>query len=357
MKPALGVGVIGLGHAANCHLPPLMGLKPARLVAVADTDCTRLAAMAQRYGVKAAFQDYRRLLQFPGVDIVAILTPPASHTEIALAAMDAGKHIVLEKPITANLAEAQLLLERSRRCGSKICVAYTLRFVRQIQRLRQLLQAGRLGNIEILRCLASMPYLQEPRAGEHHKKPAAGGGSVIELGVHHYDLWAHLLGSQVAEVSGVTRSDAMPQQSTIIAGRMTCGTLVTTCMSLCAADQYEVEVLGSEGRAHASLYKYDGLEVASRSETAGHWRVRAAGIWRSFAELPAALRAQREGGTFLESFWGLWRHMLHAVEHDLRPEPGLEEGLESLRVGVAAAESLGTGATVRLCAKNETYGN
>jgi predicted dehydrogenase len=334
-----------------------MGLKAARLLAVADIDSTRLAAMAQRYGVKAAFQDYRRLLEFPGVDIVAILTPPAAHAEMALAAMDAGKHIVLEKPIAVNLAEAELLLARSRRCGSKICVAYTLRFVRQIQRLRQLLQTGRLGNIEVVRCLASMPLLLEPGVGEHHKSPADGWGSVIELGVHHYDLWTHLLGSQVAEVGGLSRNEALPQQSAIIAGRMTCGTLVTTCMSLCAADQYEVEVLGSKGRARATLYKYDGLELTSRNEMAGDWRVRAAGIWRTLAELPAALHAQREGGTFLESFWGLWRHLLHAVEHGLRPEPGLEDGLESLRVGVAAAAATETGAAVRLCAKNGAYGN
>ena len=126
-RPPLGVGVIGLGDAAGHHLPALLSLPEARLLAMADVNRERLRDRSERFQVKAAFDDYRRLLDHPGVDIVAILTPPAFHLEMALAAMEAGKHILLEKPITTTLDEATILCEKARRYEGKICVAYNLR--------------------------------------------------------------------------------------------------------------------------------------------------------------------------------------------------------------------------------------
>ena len=267
-SPPFGVGLIGMGYAGTLHAPAVLSLPEARLLAVADVDDKRLADAAAR-GVKATFADYRQLLEFPGIDVVGILTPPASHLEITLAAMEAGKHVVLEKPITATLEDAVLLLEKSRGYKVKVCVAYNLRFLRSIRALRQLLREGRLGEIEILHCLASTPQMLTPDGPGHRRDRTLGGGSVIELGVHHYDLWAHLLGSRVAEVSGKSRNISMHDQSSVICGRMTCGALVNTSISLCAAEQYEVEILGSKARAGGSLYRYDGLEMVETHHLAG----------------------------------------------------------------------------------------
>jgi len=340
MKPSpLGVGVIGLGDAAGHHLPAILSLPEVRLLAIADIDRQRLSARSERLGVKAAFDDYRRLLDDRSIDIVAILTPPASHLEMAMAAMEAGKHILLEKPITANLHEAKILCEKSRGFEGKICVAYNLRFARQVQLLRQLLETGRLGTIEILRCFASTPSMLGSRPPAHRGDRAQGGGSVIELGVHHYDLWSYHLGSKVADATAVTRSVSMHDQSAVVSGRMASGALVTTCLSLRAAEQYEIEVLGSDARACGSLYRYDGFELLQTGETAGGAGPRASGLWRSISEFPNAVRALRHGGVFLESFRELWSHFVTCIRKDLTPEPDLRAGLDSLAVAVSVSNA------------------
>ncbi len=346
-RQPLGVGLIGLGYAADFHLPAVLSLPEVRLVAVADLNENRRNAYASRHPGRS-FCDYRKLLEHPAVELVGILTPPASHLEIALAAISAGKHILLEKPITPTLDEAHRLLAVAGSSASKICVAYILRFVRQIRMMRELVRSGALGEIEILRCVASTPEMLSPAGPGHRRDRAQGGGSVIELGVHHYDLWAHLLDSQVLEVNAFSRSLQMHDQSTVVSARMTCGTLATTSVSLCAADQYEVEVLGSRARAGASLFHFDGLEVSGAGQAANQGARRIRQLLRGVQELPYALRARRVGGTFRYAFRELWRHLAEAVNRDRLPEPGLRAGLESLAVAIASSQASLTGGTIRV---------
>jgi len=339
--------LIGLGYASGFHLPAVLGLPGLRLVGVSDRDPARLAAVARRHSVVAA-PDYRTLLERPDIDLVGILTPPASHLEIALDAIAAGKHLVVEKPIATTLDEADRLVAAAERGDSKVCVAYVLRFVRQVRTMRALLAEGALGEIEILRCLASTPEMLSPTAPGHRRDRMQGGGSVIELGVHHYDLWSHLLGSAVAEVNAVGRSVRFHDQSSVVSGRMACGTLVTTCTSLCGADQYQVEAIGSRARASASLLRYDGLEVVRAGSGAGLGLLRVSGLARWVRGLPHAVRASRHGGTFRESFRGLWAHLADAVARDFQPEPGLRAGRASLAVAIAASRAGAVGGTVRV---------
>ncbi len=331
--------MIGLGDSAGHHLPALASLPAVRVVAMADVDPQRLKDRSEHFQIKAVFDDYRRLLEYPGIDVVAILTPPAFHMEMALAAIQAGKHILLEKPITATIDEANVLCEKARGFQGKICVAYNLRFARQVQLIRQLLKAGRLGTVEILRCFASTPSMLGSRRPAHRGDRAQGGGTVIELGVHHYDLWSYLLDSKVVDVTAVVRSEFMHDQSAVVAGRMANGVLVTSCISLCATEQYEIEVLGSAARARGSLYRYDGFEFLQTGETAGDARSRAAGLLRSISGFPNAVRALRHGGDFLDSFRELWRHMVACILEDRTPEPDLKAGLDSLAVAVAVSKA------------------
>jgi predicted dehydrogenase len=347
-KMTLGVGVIGLGYAAGYHLPALASLPQVRLTVFADIDRRRLEEAGRRYGVKTLSEDYHALLCRPDVEVVAILTPPASHVEIALEALEAGKHILLEKPIASNLADARLLLEKARPSRSKVTVAYPLRFLHQIGQLRRVLKAGELGEVELLRCSASTPVLLSPDAPKHHRARAEGGGGALELGVHHYDLWSHLLDSSVSEISATGRSGAGQDQTTVVTGRMTCGALATTCICLCGAEQYEVEAIGSQARARANLFRYDGLELSPAGRMAGDPQARLSELWRSLAGLPRGLAAYRYGGTFNQSFREQWINFLHAVVHDQRPQPDLENGLSSLQVAIAATRAIDTGETIRV---------
>ena len=117
------------------------------------------------------------------------------------------------------------------------------------------------------------------------------------------------------------------------------GVLVSTCVSLCAAEQYEVEEIGSGGRARRSLYRYDGFEVLKTGETAADARARVAGLRRSLSGSPNAVRALRHGGDFLESFRELWRHLATCIREDRAPEPDLKAGVDSLAVAVAVSKA------------------
>ena len=115
--------------------------------------------------------------------------------------------------------------------------------------------------------------------------------------------------------------------------------MVSTCVSLCAAEQYEVEEIGSGGRARGSLYRYDGFEVLKTGETPADARARVAGLRRWLSGSPNAVRALRHGGDFLESFRELWRHLATCIQEDRAPEPDLKAGVDSLAVAVAVSKA------------------
>lgn len=103
------VALVGLGYASDFHLPAVLSHPALRLVAVCDRDRGRLAAVARRFAVEAV-SDPRQLLDRSDIDVVGILTPPTSHLEIAIPALASGKHLILEKPITATLDEADQMI-------------------------------------------------------------------------------------------------------------------------------------------------------------------------------------------------------------------------------------------------------
>ena len=343
----LRVALIGLGYASDFHIPAVVANPRLRLVAVSDLDSVRLSAAARRWSVDAV-ADSRQLVARSDVDVVGILTPPTSHLEIALLALAAGKHLVIEKPITASLDEADRLIAAASASRSKVVVAYVLRFVRQVRMIRDLLTQGELGDVEILRVLASTPEMLSPTAPAHRRDRQQGGGSVIELGVHHYDLWSHLLGASIESVHAMSRSERFHDQSTVVTARMACGSLATTCVSLCGADQYQVEVIGSKARATASLLRYDGLEVVAAGSRGGVGAVKMAALARAVRDLPYAIRSSRHGGTFRASFYGLWDSLADAIVHDFQPEPGLRAGRSSLAAAIASSRASLSGNTVRL---------
>ncbi len=103
-KPTLGLAIIGCGRVVEqCHLPALRNIGGLRLMALCDPDAARLERLANRLGVRRRYSGYRATLDDGGVDVVAVCTPPDTHAEIGLAALEAGKHLMVEKPLALNL--------------------------------------------------------------------------------------------------------------------------------------------------------------------------------------------------------------------------------------------------------------
>jgi predicted dehydrogenase len=344
----LSVGLIGCGYAAEIHLDALRALPQAKVVAVADIDESARRAIAARNGALHAFTDYRALLEHPGIDVVAILTPPYLHLEMTAAALDAGKHVMVEKPITRDLEEADRLIELAGRSAKKVIVGYNLRFHRQLQEARRRIRAGALGEVEFLRGVASSTYQFGRRFPDYRRRRDLGGGVLIELAVHHFDLWRYLLEEEVEEIVATSQAKSGEDTTATVTARMTSGVLVTSAFSEHAAEQHEIEIYGDRGRIRASIYRFDGFDLVPTGVYEGHPVRRLRRFIEALGGVPPAVRASRQGGVFLESFRSLWQYFVEAIHNDTAVAPDLEDGRRSLRVALAAVRSADSGQVVRV---------
>lgn len=348
MNSPISVAVIGCGYAAEVHLPAICSLKEARLTALADSDPARLQTLANRYGVERRHLDWRELIHDRTNQVIAVLTPPRLHLEMTLEAVRAGKHVMVEKPLVADLAEADRLIEETSSSRAKIIIGYNLRFHRQIRQLCELIRDGALGNIEFVRGVATSPSALRENFPDYRKKRDLGGGVVIELAVHYYDLWEHLLDTRLQQVSAMSRSAEGDDMTALVAGRTASGILVSAEFSLRATEQHEIEVYGDRARARASLYRFDGLRVFALGTHEGGTAHRLRHLYNAAMRLPEALRAASSGGVFLDSFRQQWRYFLDCIRHDRPAYPSLIEGRRSLAIALAAVCAADTGRMVRL---------
>jgi predicted dehydrogenase len=145
------VGVIGAGWwATQFHLPSLCEYEHADVAALVDPDPDRLEAAARRYGIERSFSDHRSLFDEGLVDAVVVAVPHASHYEIARDALDAGVHVLVEKPMVLRASDAADLVARSRVQGRHVVVGYTYQFTRHARRAREIVQSGRIGELQLV---------------------------------------------------------------------------------------------------------------------------------------------------------------------------------------------------------------
>ncbi len=197
----VNVGVIGLGTIADTHLQAYKDSAGSELVAVCDIDAPRAHRRAGEYAVPKVYTDYRQLLADDQVHAVSICTRNDTHADIVLAALDAGKHVLIEKPMTATLAEAEAVTAAAAAGTAKLQVAYVRRFSPNAEVLRKFIDAGDLGGIYYAKA-SCLRRVGNP-GGWFADKALSGGGPLIDLGVHFIDICWYLMGCpEVASVSG-----------------------------------------------------------------------------------------------------------------------------------------------------------
>ena len=153
----LKLGIIGCGGIANGkHLPSLKAIDRADIVAFCDLSPERAEKAAKEYGVEGAkvYTDYRELLQDKSIDVVHVLTPNRDHSYITVDALEAGKHVMCEKPMAINSAEAKKMLDAAHRTGKKLTIGYQSRFRADSWYLKKCCEAGDLGEIYYARAQA-----------------------------------------------------------------------------------------------------------------------------------------------------------------------------------------------------------
>ncbi len=144
----LGIGVIGLGIMGRQYLTVYQRNPNTEVRAVANRSSQRLAQVASDFGIdeRNRYQDYRKLLERADVDAVCVATPDFAHTEIVLDALDAGKHVLVEKPMTTSTAEADRIVSRVRDTGLKLQVAYNHRWLPVYYHAHSLIKSGEIGD-------------------------------------------------------------------------------------------------------------------------------------------------------------------------------------------------------------------
>jgi len=205
-KEKLRVGIIGTGMIATAaHIPAWKDLpEDVEVVAVADILEDRAKLVAEREEIPAAYGDWQEMLGEVDLDIVSVCTPNAYHKAQSIAALQAGAHVLCEKPVATSHADAAAMFDAADAAGKMLLVGQTARFTHRSRAAKEIVEAGRLGEIYF----AETYYLRRrgvPTWGQFHMKEHSGGGPVYDLGVHAIDLLYWLLGNpKVCAVNGAT---------------------------------------------------------------------------------------------------------------------------------------------------------
>ncbi len=181
------IAVIGLGGIAQLvHLPILSKLGNVEISALADINKNRLKSVGEKFLIDKQFSDYRELLATQDIDAVIIATPTNTHSEIAIDCLKAKKHVLIEKPIARNLAEAKEINSVAKKNKKQVMIGMNLRFRPDAMLMKSLVSSGELGEIFYIRC----GWLRKQSSEQKWflNKNQSGGGVIIDLGILILDL-------------------------------------------------------------------------------------------------------------------------------------------------------------------------
>jgi predicted dehydrogenase len=203
----LRVGVIGCG-AGLFHLEGYAEEPRAKVVALAGLDTDRCQSLAKRFEIPRVFRDYQDLLAEDDIDAVSIAVPNSLHAPVAIAALEAGKHVLIEKPLARFASEAESMVAAAEKAGKILAIAFQRRTRHDVQILRDEISGGKLGNIYYAKAFW-MRRRGIPGWGSWFtSKEAAGGGPLIDLGVHVVDMALYAMGNpKVVAVSASTYAE------------------------------------------------------------------------------------------------------------------------------------------------------
>lgn len=197
--PKMRVGLIGCGGIGSLRAQALARGSAGALVSVADLDSGRSASLAAATGA-TAHSDWRALVEQSDVEAVIVSTPPHLHAEMCIAALDAGKHVLCEKPLARTLEECRAIVATAERASRYLATGFNYRFYPSIEKARQLLDSGAIGRLDHIRSYTGYSA-QEHSQPWLHDAGIMGGGALRDNGIHLIDLTRYFLGD-VAEVRG-----------------------------------------------------------------------------------------------------------------------------------------------------------
>ena len=197
----LGIGIIGLGGAAVAMVPRMAFNPRFKIIAAADLDTEILGRFSQDFPDAATHTSAEEMCKDPRIDLVYIATPNKLHTEHCELAMSYGKNVLIEKPMTVNVAEGTALAESAERQGVLLGVNVKHSFEPRVLRIREMVRTGEFGELRMLHHWRYQDWLYRPRSGEE-LTPGPGGGILWRQGPHQFDIIRTIGGGMVRSVRG-----------------------------------------------------------------------------------------------------------------------------------------------------------
>ena len=259
-------GIIGCGDVALRKSGPALAQTPgSRVHAVMSRDLRKAQEFANKFDASAAYDSLEALLADSSVDAVYVATPVFLHAEQTVAAAEAGKHVLCEKPMGLSVDECHKMIDACRQNGVALSIAYYRRAYPEIQRMKQVLEEGEIGAVIAARVINFSR--SGPKPGHWRLDPhQSGGGILMDVGSHRLDLLDFLLG-EIAEIAGLTstrtRSVAVDEAVSFTA-RFTSGALAAGQLAWnCPERQDWIEIQGSDGSLRADPLGSGKLEIMS----------------------------------------------------------------------------------------------
>ena len=247
-------GVIGAGGIADRRtIPGMMLCENAELVAVMEINMELAEKLRAKWGCKRAYDNEAALLADPEIDAVYIASPVVLHAKQAMAAADAGKHILIEKPLAMTADEGQKVIEYCQAKGVKIAAGLMMRFGSYIQAMKQAIAEGKIGKPVSGFAQFTCWYPDIPGAWRQ-TKAASGGGAMMDMGVHCIDLMQYILGCEAKEVAAFHDTLSFRyevEDSSTVMMRMENGCQCVVQSNFNIPDEaaaWRVEIFGDKGR-------------------------------------------------------------------------------------------------------------
>jgi len=215
-------GVVGVGAIAQRrHIPECVANPDSTLVALADANKERVEAIATQYGAKA-YTDWQEMTKSPEIDAVVVAGPNALHAAMTIAALQAGKHVLCEKPMAINREEGRAMIDAAKKSGKYLMIGLNQRLMPSHVRAKEVLDSGRLGKVLSFRTAFKHPgpegWSVDAAKSWFFRKDQAFMGVTGDLGIHKADLMRWLLSDEFIEVSGmVTTLDKRDGEGNLIA--------------------------------------------------------------------------------------------------------------------------------------------
>jgi predicted dehydrogenase len=334
LNETLGVCVVGPGFwAKEMHLPAFTAIPGVEIVCVVGRNETSARALAERFGVKRWSTNYNEAVKAEDVDIVDILAPNYLHAPIAIAAAEAGKHVICIKPLATTLADADSMIAAALKAGTRLFYAENVPFIPAVQEAKRIVDSGAIGKVFRVKACEG---IGEPHSAWHYDKARAGGGAMIDMAVHSIEFCRAFanagFASVYAEAGTFVWGGKLEAEDTAVLTLRFANGVVGQCedsWSLAGAMDSRFEVYGTAGRILIDNLHRQPIQVVS-----GAAQTAVAPGWAFPSPLPGALT---------DGHVAMLTHFVEALRGGAPSKSDAEVGWNALAVIEAATASTQSG--------------